>query len=437
MVFLASVAVIGLIGNSLVLFVYTRRFPQTPVRVFLIAVAVFDIIINTVVIPGEIYDLLNSWCFDKPVVCQVRLYFTVSTTMASAFLLLALAVTRYRKICQPFSTQVTINQAKVICFVVVIVTHLLPVPYTIIHGRQRKKTERLDVHGFFCAVDDRYVNEVWPKLNSGFFCLLFLINCTILVALYTLIWSKARKHRGNRTTVILAVKKQGEDNMSRNKICSVTSLDEAASSSDTGIKSMQTGDFQFDTQSASPPPPALSCRHTEAAVDLQRDCVQGDASKQLDNRVAATSSLTKQTKCCADKAQSVETNKIGSYNKSDPKRNRLPRISTGSGSVNFRDRNMDAQCETVSVKKQRGMGRTSCMLFTITLAFIVGFLPFLALDAYKSASPEVFASVTGVASSLYHLFLRFCLINSCINPIVYNLFDLKFRSEVMDICGCR
>lgn len=53
MTYLIILAVTGIIGNSLVLFVYSKKFRQTPTRIFIVAIASFDIVTNTVAIPGE------------------------------------------------------------------------------------------------------------------------------------------------------------------------------------------------------------------------------------------------------------------------------------------------------------------------------------------------------------------------------------------------
>ncbi|XP_059175222.1 cannabinoid receptor 2-like [Physella acuta] len=94
MTYLVLLGVIGLIGNSLVLFVYSRKFRRNPTRIFILAIASFDIVTNTVVIPGEIYDMFHIYDFNFPYLCKVRLFFNAFTTMAAAMVLVAVAVAR-------------------------------------------------------------------------------------------------------------------------------------------------------------------------------------------------------------------------------------------------------------------------------------------------------------------------------------------------------
>uniref|UniRef100_A0A2C9KSA6 G-protein coupled receptors family 1 profile domain-containing protein n=1 Tax=Biomphalaria glabrata TaxID=6526 RepID=A0A2C9KSA6_BIOGL len=94
MVFLALLSVVGIIGNSLVLFVYWRKFSRTAMGVLIMEIAVYDLLTNTVVIPGEIYDMFHQWDFEFAALCKARKLFNVTTTLASAITLVAIGVTR-------------------------------------------------------------------------------------------------------------------------------------------------------------------------------------------------------------------------------------------------------------------------------------------------------------------------------------------------------
>ena len=47
------IAVVGVIGNSLVLYIYSTKFPLNGTRVFILVIAGFDLFINVVVLPGK------------------------------------------------------------------------------------------------------------------------------------------------------------------------------------------------------------------------------------------------------------------------------------------------------------------------------------------------------------------------------------------------
>ncbi|CAL1543745.1 unnamed protein product, partial [Lymnaea stagnalis] len=72
--FLSLLLVTGVIGNSLVLLVYWRKRSKTPEKVFILVVAVYDLLTNAITIPGEMYESLNDWDFDHPTVCRIQQY---------------------------------------------------------------------------------------------------------------------------------------------------------------------------------------------------------------------------------------------------------------------------------------------------------------------------------------------------------------------------
>lgn len=53
MIFLIIIAIVGVIGNPLVLYVYARQFQQNPTRVFIMVIALLDLVVNVVAIPGK------------------------------------------------------------------------------------------------------------------------------------------------------------------------------------------------------------------------------------------------------------------------------------------------------------------------------------------------------------------------------------------------
>ncbi|KAI8776592.1 hypothetical protein BgiMline_034855, partial [Biomphalaria glabrata] len=51
MIYLIILSIVGFIGNSLVIFVYSQKFKRTPTRIFILSIASFDLITNVVAIP--------------------------------------------------------------------------------------------------------------------------------------------------------------------------------------------------------------------------------------------------------------------------------------------------------------------------------------------------------------------------------------------------
>ncbi|BFZ11018.1 hypothetical protein BsWGS_14057 [Bradybaena similaris] len=192
--FLVFLAVTGLIGNSLVIYVYSRRLQWSATRILIIAIAMCDLIANVLAIPAEIYDMLHIWDFNNPLLCRVRLFVTAFPTLSSAIILVAVAVTRYRKVCRPYAWQITTKKATLIGIAFACLGALMSCPSVILNGRRTKKTPRSDVVGYECTTDDEYVDSNLPLANYLFFLLLYFIASVSLTVLYVLLGMKTWKH---------------------------------------------------------------------------------------------------------------------------------------------------------------------------------------------------------------------------------------------------
>ncbi|RUS77210.1 hypothetical protein EGW08_015037, partial [Elysia chlorotica] len=124
---------------------------------------------------------------------------------------------RYRKVCVPFGWQISARQAKVIATVVVISSFLFSTPVAIINGRFSRPTPRPGLYGHECTVDDAYVETIWPLVNSAWFILLFLGNCSTIVVLYSLLGARALGHSR-------AIGKSGEENGNADKMSKSNSM---------------------------------------------------------------------------------------------------------------------------------------------------------------------------------------------------------------------
>ncbi|KAK0045141.1 orexin receptor type 2 [Biomphalaria pfeifferi] len=319
-IYMSVIVFVGFFGNCMVIIVYCSKMTTTTLRLFMVVMAVFDLLINTIVIPWKMYDLLHIWNCDLPTLCKIQKYLNASVVLSSAGILVAIAATRYRMVCHPFGRQVSIKQSKLICIWITLTSFVISGPYGVIHGTQTKKTPNPQITGRYCQVDDSYVKTIWPSLNSGFFVLIFSTTQTNIL-------------------------------QDRN----------------------------------------LDVNHQDT------NDAKGDANDEL--------------------------NSCQGFGKCDEKEANFNQRNDVNKTTNNTLRNMYA------IKNRHIFGKTSLMLFTVTLVFIIGFLPFLGLNVFMAIDAERAAALKGVTLALYQLFLSSYLFNSFANPIVYSLLDRRFRME--------
>ncbi|CAG5132190.1 unnamed protein product [Candidula unifasciata] len=195
LVYLIILAVFGLIGNSVVILVYFRKFHWSATGILIINIAWLDLFANLFAIPGDIYNMLHKWDFKNPALCKARTYCAAFTTISAAMILVALAVVRYRKVCHPHKWQVTSRNAKAIGAVITSLGALFATPHAFLNGTETRETPHSVIVGYSCSTDDKYKKTKWPMANYAFLLLLYFGCSLTIITLYILIGLTARKQR--------------------------------------------------------------------------------------------------------------------------------------------------------------------------------------------------------------------------------------------------
>ncbi|KAI8779038.1 C5a anaphylatoxin chemotactic receptor 1, partial [Biomphalaria glabrata] len=91
-VYLGLLAIVGIPGNSLVIIVYLTKMTMKPLSIFIISMAVIDLITCLLILPGILYFLLHMWDFNDPLTCQFFLALIALLVMSSALMLVSIAI---------------------------------------------------------------------------------------------------------------------------------------------------------------------------------------------------------------------------------------------------------------------------------------------------------------------------------------------------------
>ena len=126
-VILGLLSVAGTIGNIHVLIVYSK-FKTSKLRHFILVLALNDLIGSAITIPLSIIDIRFPMTMKSSIYCKIIRCLTYNATMTSGLLLAVVAFERYRKVCHPFGTQMTLRQLKISCLVVFCVSLALATP---------------------------------------------------------------------------------------------------------------------------------------------------------------------------------------------------------------------------------------------------------------------------------------------------------------------
>ncbi|GFR69847.1 orexin receptor type 2 [Elysia marginata] len=80
-------------------------------------------------------------------------------------------------------------------------------------------------------------------------------------------------------------------------------------------------------------------------------------------------------------------------------------------------------------QRQVRIGKTTTVLFAVTLAYILSFLPYLTVMVLRSVVRDLEENLSPVGELAYKLCVKSFFINNAINPIIYSFLNQTFRSD--------
>ena len=119
----------GVIGNGLVIYVYSRKPKTTTNRVFILALSILDFLSCSVVIPFEIYDMTHSYTFTIIALCKLARFSEFLLILAAGFTLVAISIDRYVHLCRYKSRfLLSASRAKKVCALCVVLGAVISLP---------------------------------------------------------------------------------------------------------------------------------------------------------------------------------------------------------------------------------------------------------------------------------------------------------------------
>lgn len=80
-------------------------------------------------------------------------------------------------------------------------------------------------------------------------------------------------------------------------------------------------------------------------------------------------------------------------------------------------------------QRQIRVGKTTTVLFAVTLAYILSFLPYLIVMVMRSIVKDLEASLSPLGELAYKFCVKSFFINNAINPLIYSFLNQAFRKD--------
>ncbi|XP_052788609.1 nematocin receptor 2-like [Mya arenaria] len=188
-------AFFGLAGNSLVIHVYRKSYQESNFSLFIIGVAAIDLFGCVWSIPADIVLLFEQYTFNKVWVCKVARFSTTFGTTSSAFVLFCISVDRYRKVCKPFDSQISITQAKLLYGLSLTIGLFVSWPTFFVYGKKTFMVYEFErnVTASECSTVDEMTKSSIPFIYLAFYGVLCVSESLTVLILYCLIGFKVKK----------------------------------------------------------------------------------------------------------------------------------------------------------------------------------------------------------------------------------------------------
>ncbi|XP_063422829.1 growth hormone secretagogue receptor type 1-like [Mytilus trossulus] len=200
-IFVTIIMIIGLIGNLHVLFVYTFRMKPSNHRIFILSLAVLDMITCIVGMPFIIVDLRNPLTFTMVSACKVLRFVNYFICISSALILTVIAIDRYRKICVPLGRQISRRIAKVLILVCLGTSMVLSWPAPVLYGHSSINTTNPNITGVRCFTEDQFKTTKFQAYFNAVLILVVFGVFGILLVMYSLIGRVISKHTTFKSSV--------------------------------------------------------------------------------------------------------------------------------------------------------------------------------------------------------------------------------------------
>lgn len=478
-VFLAIIAVMSLLGNSMVLLVFSKRARRSTNEIFLMAIAVYDLLAGVVTIPVYIYGLLNAVKYDIPILCKFGFFINNFTCWTPAVILVSLAFIRYRQISKPPGYHTSPRTAMIIIIVISLACALLLSPYFKITGINYRPTGMPGVFVKNCYIDDDYVGTIAYKFYNPARLLMLLSICVALTVFYLLIGIKVwrqRKFRDNATALTTPITSKHTEGICkawiccrRKKKCDITHAEDSSSDMDDGkedkadiqgepkgsqrkrdeTKSVDESDAcctEITRLPSKDEPQVVIPMSEELGVSLNKNRdgqIHTDEDKETTHE-AQSDTLTMAEKAKKDSIPLKEMESQSNTTTSSATDGRCRNNSTTfqevidetKGAVE-RSRNLKAKSHKKKINPgRRILGRTTLRLIIICAACIISFFPYVVFTTLNLRSPNSVKHISKAGRTIINILTNFTFVNNAVNAIIYCLCDVKFRNQVKKIiCG--
>ncbi|KAK3592471.1 hypothetical protein CHS0354_008280 [Potamilus streckersoni] len=374
-IFLAILAVIGVVGNIIVILVFSigREYKNSNFKIFVLCLAVVDLITCVSLIPAEIAKHFHYFSLESEANCKIKCYFNVFGSGSAALTLTLISIDRFRKVYQPMKKQIWPALALKLCMGCILFSIILSWPAAQMCGIESGPMK--NIYGgrtvvYLCGAEKKYQKSVWRDVYK--YVLFMLQGGVSIVCIFMYIMIGR-----------VIVKNWGDHNVGN-----TLKFDSSSRSFDSSVKESIVNEVILGPED----------------VKTSSGGVQIETEQQQEQQPKKT--LRKQSSVFSNFSS---TSRRLSSNDEAAKRRMFNRQTSGFGFRQFPYKTL--------------------IWFILTVIFIITYIIYCGLSINVAMvftlSPRGFA--------LFAFFFRLYFLNNVANPIIYAFLDIRFRRSCKKI----
>ena len=385
----------GIIGNGIVLLVYKAKMRKSSnYRLFVLTLACLDVVAS-LGMPGLIVDMLVPFMFYNSVACKLLRYGYHVISCASSMVHLLIGVERYRRICGPLQTQMSLRTASVALAFIFLLALTVSVPALFIYGTYTFIIQGSNITAFQCHIDNKYIHTSYPLGYDITLLVLLILTVLSLAICYVQIGRQLLKasfvvsprqkedRQNNELNSEFNMNQRGERGTNKTIEESIANAREFVSES-YEIRNVEIRGQKFKKD-------VNSEHHNSVNFEKQIQFFRGRSSTHNDHRHEDGSVNTIQQ----------STSKYSTT--------RLKKTIT---------------VRQLSVERSQ---KITAITFVLTLVFTLSFLPYLMCVIVDAVNHDIRGGMTNLQEAWYQICQMSYIISSASNPFVYYIMDKDFR----------
>ena len=195
-----TVILVGLVGNTIVVFVVVKnRNMQNVTNIFIANLALSDIGLCLLSLPVQLYyQLTDHWIFGETL-CKIIFAAFAVPMYVSTFTIFLIALDRYGLILYPLRARMSVRTAILLIFVIVGISILFSIPIIVFTSLHTINQPDLRIYRSYCI-------ESWPTAvgrkiySASMFLLQFMLPICVTALLYYKIYCRLKNRPSHRTS---------------------------------------------------------------------------------------------------------------------------------------------------------------------------------------------------------------------------------------------